>query len=115
MMAFLGRHFSTVSRVSDAAEALCLIEQPEFAINLGLVITGHHKPGIGGPAFVAELHLRKPNLPVLVLAEKDAAPSEYSDANVVFLPRPFDGDKLLAVTGQLLLPDSSHDRKMAVA
>jgi DNA-binding NtrC family response regulator len=115
MMAFLGRHFGTVCRVSDAAEALCLIEQPEFANNLGLVITGHHTPGIGGPAFVAELHLRKPNLPVLVLAEKNALPSEYSDADVVFLARPFNGEKVLALTGQLLFPDSSHDRKKAVA
>jgi DNA-binding NtrC family response regulator len=115
MMSFLGRHFGTVCRVSDAAEALCLIEQPEFANKLGLVITGHHTPGIGGPAFVAELHLRMPNLPVLVLAEKDAAPSQYSGADVVILARPFNGDKVLAVTGQLLLPDSSHERKKAVA
>ena|ERR1700728_1489966 len=111
MTSFLGKHFGTVCRVSDAAEALCLIEQPGFANNLGLVITGHHTPGIGGPAFVAELHLRKPNLPVLVLAEKDAAPSEYSGADVVFLARPFGGDKVLALTGQLLL----DDREKAVA
>lgn len=103
MMSFLGRHFGTVCRVSDAAEAFCLIEQPEFANKLGLIITGHHTPGFGGPAFIAELHLRMPNLPVLVLAEKNAAPSEYSDPDVVFLARPFNGDKVLAVTGQLLL------------
>jgi DNA-binding NtrC family response regulator len=91
-----------VCRVNDAAEALCLIEQPEFAVKLGLVITGHHTLGIGGSAFVAELRSRKPDLPVLVLAAKDAILSDYSDAHVVFLPRPVGGDKMLAVTGQLL-------------
>ena len=66
MMSLLGRQFGDVRRVTDAAEALCLVEQPEFASKLGLVISGHHMPGIGGPAFVAELHARMPNLPVLV-------------------------------------------------
>jgi DNA-binding NtrC family response regulator len=110
MMSLLGSRFGSVCRVNDAAEALCLIEQPEFSGNLGLVITGHHTPGIGGPAFVTELRARKPGLPVLVLAAKDAVPSEYSDAHVVFLPRPFGGDKMLAVTRQML-----SDKTKAVA
>ena len=110
LMSLLGRQFGNVCRVNDAAEALCLIEQPEFASKLSLVITGHHMPGIGGPAFVAELHARKPDLPVLVLSTNGAGPSDYKDERVVFLPRPFGGDKMLAVTSQML-----SDRKPAVA
>lgn len=110
MMSLLGSRFGKVFRVNDAAEALCLIEQPEFSGNLSLVITGHHTPGIGGPAFVAELRSRKPGLPVLVLAAKDAIPLEYSDAHIVFLPRPFASDKMLAVTSQIL-----SDRTKVVA
>lgn len=102
MMSVLGRHFGNVRRVTDAAEALCLVEQPEFADDLGLVITGHHTPGIGGPAFVAELRSRKPDLPVLVLGAGGATPSDYKDERIVFLPRPVGGDKMLAVTGRLL-------------
>jgi DNA-binding NtrC family response regulator len=102
MMSVLGRHFGNLRRVTDAAEALCLIEQPEFADDLCLVITGHHMPGIGGPAFVAELRSRKPDLPVLVLGSGGAAPSDYKDDRIVFLPRPVGGDKMLAVTGRLL-------------
>ena len=102
MMSVLGRHFGNVRRVTDAAEALCLVEQPEFADKLGLVITGHHTPGIGGPAFVAELHSRKPDLPVLVLGAGGAVPTDYNDDRVVFLARPVGGDKMLAVTGRLL-------------
>ena len=110
LMSLLGRQFGNVCRVNDAAEALCLIEQPEFATKLSLVITGHHMTGIGGPAFVAELHARKPDLPVLVLSANGAGPSDYKDERVVFLPRPFGGDKILAVTNRIL-----SDRKPAVA
>lgn len=102
MMSLLGRQYGNVCRVNDAAEALCLVEQPEFASKLGLVISGHHTPGIGGPAFVAELHSRKPDLPVLVLGTKDSVPSDYESEHIVFLPRAVGGDKMLAVAGQIL-------------
>ena len=36
----LERRFDDVQRVGDAAEAFCLVEQPQFAENLGLVISG---------------------------------------------------------------------------
>ena len=110
MMSVLGRQFGNVCRVTDAAEALCLIEQPEFAGKLGLVISGNHTPGIGGPAFVAELRSRKPDLPVLVLGAKGATPSDYSDERVVFLPRPVGADKILAVTSQML---AEHGKAVA--
>jgi DNA-binding NtrC family response regulator len=102
VMSALDRHFGNVRRVTDAAEAFCLIEQPDFADNLGLVITGHHTPGMGGPAFVAELRSRKPDLPVLVLGARGSAASDYKDDRVVFLPRPVGGDTMRAVTGRLL-------------
>ncbi len=101
-MSLLGRQFGNVCRVNDAAEALCLVEQPEFADKLGLVISRHRTPGIGGPAFVAELRSRKPDLPVLVLGADGTAPSDYSDENVVYLPRSIGGQKMLAVTSQML-------------
>jgi len=107
MMSLLGRHFGNVCRVNDAAEALCLIEQPDFASKLNLVITGHRMTGIGGPAFVAELHARKPDLPVLVLNASGAMASDYQDEQVVFMPNPVAGDKMLAVVGQILAEHKS--------
>ena len=109
LMSLLGRQFGNVCRVNDAAEALCLIEQPEVAASLSLVITGHQMKGIGGPAFVAGF-ARKPDLPVLVLSASGEEPSNYKDDRVLFLPRPVAGDKMLAVTRQILA-----DRKPAVA
>ena len=102
MMSLLGRHFGDVRRATDAAEALCLIEQADFAGKLGLVISRHHAPGIGGPAFVAELRARMPRLPVLVLGAPSEASAEYKDEHVIFLPKPFAAEKMLAVTRQMV-------------
>jgi DNA-binding NtrC family response regulator len=98
----LERRFSHVERVADAAEALCLVEQPQFAGHLGLVVSGLSMPGIGGPAFVAELHERLPNVPVLVLGGGSEAAADYQGGWVRFLPRPFAGDELLTAAGELL-------------
>jgi DNA-binding NtrC family response regulator len=98
----LERRFHDVQRVGDASEALCLIEQPNLAKNLGLVISGEHMQGIGGPAFVAELHTRLPNVPVLVLGVARAAETDYSGGRVRFLPSPFTNDEMLHAAGLLL-------------
>jgi|ERR1035437_3596910 CheY-like chemotaxis protein len=94
--------FPDVQRVSEAAEALCLVEQPRFADNLALVIAGHHMPGIGGPEFVAELLSRMPDLPVIVLGGSSETPGDYPGDSVYFRPRPIAADELLALTGQLM-------------
>lgn len=98
----LERRFHDVQRVGDAAEALCLVEQPKFAASLGLIISGEHMQGIGGPAFVAEVHLRMPALPVLVLGSNGEAANDYAGEFVRFLPRPVAGEEMLALAGQML-------------
>lgn len=108
----LERQFVDVVRVSDASEALCLVEQAQFAHRLGLVIASNPMQGIGGPAFVAEIHSRLPEVPILVLRDTNPpAPVELApDANanplpgdlIRFLTRPFSMDQLLALTGQML-------------
>src|ERR1039457_6900224 len=93
----LDRRFHDVQRVGDAAEALCLVEQPLFAENLGLVISGLHMPGIGGPALVPELHERRPNVPVVVLGDgSEAAGYSPGGEGGRFLPSPFATDEMLA-------------------
>lgn len=102
MLSILGQRFGAVRRVADAAEALCLIEQPEFTSNLRLVISGHHPPGIGGAAFVSELRIRMPDLPVLVLDMAGETPADYAETHAVFLAKPFAAEKMLTLTGQML-------------
>jgi CheY-like chemotaxis protein len=110
MLSLLGQRFGDVRRVTDAAEALCLIEQREFVGNLRLVISGHHKPGIGGRAFVNELRTRMPDLPVLVLGSAGESPADYAETHAVFLAKPFASERMLTLTRQMLA-----DHKNAVA
>lgn len=110
MLSVLGQRFGDVRRAIDAAEALCLIEQAEFTGTLGLVISGHHTPGIGGPGFVTELRSRMPDLPVLVLGTAGETAEDYAEARAVFLAKPFSAEKMLNLTSQMLA-----DHKDAVA
>ena len=102
MTSVLGRQFGDVRRVSDAAEALGLIEQPEFARDLRLLISGGHTHALGGADFVAELHARMPGLPVMVLGTNGSGRAEYADQDVVFIARPAASDTVLSVTRQML-------------
>jgi DNA-binding NtrC family response regulator len=106
----LERRFPDVRRVGDPAEALCLVEQPQFARNLGLVISGHHHSGIGVPAFVAELHTRMPALPVLVLDDNTDDDDDFSGDVVYFLHRPVRADEMLSIAIQML---TQTERKTA--
>jgi len=98
----LEHRFKEVERVADAAEALCLVEQPHFAGKLGLVISGLSMPGIGGPEFVAELHARLPRVPVLVLGSASEAPGDYAGGFVRFLAKPFGLDEMVTAAANLL-------------
>lgn len=109
----LERKFSDVKRVGNAAEALCLVEQPQFASNLGLVISGHRLSGIGGPDFVAELHTRLPYLPILVLGDNGESYRDSSGMQIRFLSRPVLADEMLATASQLMSSKSHGERKTA--
>jgi DNA-binding NtrC family response regulator len=78
------------------------VEQPQFAGTLGLVISGEHMQGIGGPAFVAEMHTRMPHVPILVLGIADEAVSDYPGEWVHILPKPFTSEEMLQAAGALL-------------
>lgn len=101
-MSLLGLQFGPVHRATDAAEALCLVEQPAFARQLQLVISGHHTKGFGGPAFVAELTDRVKVLPVLVLGMDDESPEDYPGDHIAFLAEPHIPHKLVSLTRKIL-------------
>jgi CheY-like chemotaxis protein len=98
----LERRFRDVQRVGDAAEALCLVEQPQFAGHLGLVISDLNMSGIGNPAFVAELRERLPKVPILVLGGGVGAAPNNPGGWVRFLSRPFASEQILAAADELL-------------
>ena len=97
----LRRHFKGIQRATDAAEAFILIEDPSFAQQLILVVVGLNRPGLGSPAFVAELTSRLPAVPVLVLGRnRDEAPF-FEGSRVRFLPRTATPEQILAVCRQM--------------
>ena len=102
----LDKRFPDVKRVADAAEALCLIEQHRFSANLGLVISGHHAHGLSGPAFVAELHARLPEVPVLVLGSAAESAGDYASKGVRFLAKPAAKEELVAAASEMVLKDA---------
>ena len=91
-----------VVRVQDAFEALCMVESPEFARGLMLVITGHTLAGITGPDFVAELRSRLPHVPVLVLSGLPSSAAEYQDISDVSVSSGSSPDELRALVHQLV-------------
>jgi len=101
-MPLLEQEFGEVRRAMDAAEALCAIEHADFAGKLRLVISGHQMQGIGGPAFVAELHERIPSVPILVLGTPGESANDYSGEHIAFLPRPLVPGQVVSLANKLL-------------
>ena len=99
----LERKYQDVVRVSDPAEALCLIEQPQFCARLGLVVSALHMPGMSGPAFVTEMQERLPRLPILVLGGKHKLAADYEGGWVWFLPQPIANSDLLTAADELMM------------
>jgi two-component SAPR family response regulator len=100
--AILERKYSDIQRVGDPAEALGLLEQFQFARDVSLVISSDQHSGIGLAGFISELHLRMPELPILVLGEKRPSDGDFSGFPVEFLPRPVTADDLLNGVSHIL-------------
>lgn len=98
----LGRHFTGIHRASDAAEAFILVEDPGFAQGLRLVVVGLNRPGLGSPAFVAELTSRLPSIPVLVLGRGREEAAFFEGPRVRFLPRTAPAEQIVAVSRQMM-------------
>jgi DNA-binding NtrC family response regulator len=99
-MSVLQRRFADVRRVSDAAQTLCLIEDPSFAVNLALVISDHGLSGLNVSDFVGELHTRMPGLPVLILG--NSGDTSADSDGVRFLSKSISNDEMLIAASQLL-------------
>jgi len=99
-MSVLQKRFPDVQRVSDAAQTLCLIEDPSFAVSLALVISDNRLFGLDVSDFVGELHTRMPGLPVLILG--GGSETTGGRDGVRFLPQSISNDEMLMAASQLL-------------
>jgi hypothetical protein len=104
----LERHFRDVERAADVAEAFILVEEPLFADRLGLVVVSLARPGLGGPAFVAELTQRLSSIPIMVLGRGGESATLYAGSNVRFLPCATGSHEMLAVGRQMIEQYSPH-------
>ncbi|MDE3201018.1 MAG: response regulator [Acidobacteriota bacterium] len=100
--AALERRFKHVVRASDAAEALGLMEKPQFADSVDLVITDLNLPGLSGPAFAKELHARVPSMPILVLNTTGESHAADAGESIRFLDRPFRAEDILIAATQMI-------------
>jgi CheY-like chemotaxis protein len=98
----------SVVRALDAAEALCMVETPDFAKSLALVVTGHVMPGVSGPEFVAEFRRRIAHVPVLVLGAAEAVQNEYQGIDGVYFSRTTVPDELRALAARLVRVDEKQ-------
>jgi CheY-like chemotaxis protein len=90
-----------VSVATNAQEALTLLESPDFAKNINLIITDHLMPHMNGPQFVARLRLQLPNVPVLVLSGLPDAEAEYDGMNILYRLKPLDPEELIGLAQSL--------------
>jgi CheY-like chemotaxis protein len=92
-----------ILEVRDADEAFDLLEDA----HPDLVILDWKLPGGGGPETLAELKMRNPDLPVIVLSD-DGDPKQRQIATLLdaeeFVPRPFDPLELLGKAEGLAQP-----------
>ena len=90
-----------VSVATNAQEALTLLENPDFAKNINLIITDHLMPHMNGPQFVARLRVQLPNVPVLVLSGLPDAEAEYDGMNILYRLKPLDPEELIRLARSL--------------
>ena len=90
-----------VSVATNAQEALTLLESPDFAKNINLIITDHLMPHMNGPQFVARLRVQLPNVPVLVLSGLPDAEAEYDGMNILYRLKPLDPEELIGLAQSL--------------
>lgn len=100
--AILERKFADVRRVNGAAEAFTLLEQTHIARDLQMIVTSDRLTEIDLASFLAELHLRIPEVPVLVICDKDRCEEKMSTYSIRFLKRPVSADDLLLAAHNLL-------------
>lgn len=67
-----------------------------------MVVTNDQHSGIGLSSFISELHLRRPYLPILVIAEKDAINGDFSGYPVKFVQRPVTAEDLLSAVASMM-------------
>jgi CheY-like chemotaxis protein len=91
-----------VITVLNPRRALGQLQNHEFPVEVGLVITDHLMPEMSGAAFVQELRVTHPKIPVMVISGLEEAEAEYEGLNVLFRLKPLAPEILLSCVAELI-------------
>ena len=89
---------------SSAQSGLALLRSSVGKEKIGVVITDHLMPGIGGVEFVRRLREFNQHIPVIVISGLPDADAEYRGLDVIFRMKPCDPEDLMALTREALSP-----------
>lgn len=87
---------------TNAQSALALLRSESGQEKIGVVISDHLMPGMGGLEFVRQLRSFNPEIPIIVISGLPDAEEEYQDLNVVFRVKPLDPEALIALVQSAL-------------
>lgn len=96
---------------TSAQSALALLKSAAGKEKVGVVITDHLMPGMGGVEFVRQLRDFNPSIPVIVISGLPDADAEYKGLNIIFRLKPCEPEDLIALVRSTL--DSSPQRASA--
>jgi CheY-like chemotaxis protein len=102
-----------VLSASDGQEALELSRNYPGAIDL--VITDREMPRLNGMDLIAHLLEERPRIKSIVMSGSDISEIVSQNINLQFLPKPFDGEALLARVRTILgapVPSSKNSEKL---
>ena len=88
--------------VLNPRRALDQLQNGEFPVEIGLIITDHLMPEMSGAEFVHELRSTHAAIPVMVISGLEEAETEYAGMNVLFRLKPLLPDELLASVESML-------------
>lgn len=87
---------------TSAQIALALLRSGPGHEKIGVVVTDHLMPGMGGVEFVQQLRSFNPAIPIIVISGLPDADEEYKDLNVIFRLKPCDPEELIALVRNAL-------------
>ncbi len=91
-----------VTIATSAESGLALLRTQGVGGTIGVVVTDHLMPGIGGPGFVRQLRASRPDLPVIVVTGLPGAEPEYDGLNVTVRQKPCPPPELISLVREAL-------------
>jgi CheY-like chemotaxis protein len=91
-----------VVAAQQGQQALEILNQPDPANPVALIITDHLMPVMNGPDFVTEVRHRGFTVPIIVLSGLPDAETAYDGLDVVFKLKPCDPASLILLVDDLL-------------